>query len=226
MELYQNAAGVRVPTPSLAERTPAISSRGHASGHLIVGKGNNQRVLLVESNLEYKWAIILATDPDVLDLKEQVRMDWSDNSRQRSHYFDFLATMRSGTRAAMIVKPEKRTRSMKFLSEVAAIAEHAKRVGFVDEVRVLTDTCIDDIRLTNAKMFHSMREADEEADSAAALAVEGLIGATALSELVTRIGLGARAFRAVVRLIANGRLECLHHEVISPKSLVKGCCEQ
>lgn len=222
MEINQKMTGIGVPAPSVAERMPAVSSRGHASGHLILGAGNSQRVLLVESDLEYKWATILATDPDVVELKEQVRMDWPDNGRQRSHYFDFLATMRSGTRAAMIVKPEKRTRSMKFLSEVQAIAKHAKLVGFVDEVRVLTDACIDNIRLKNARLIRSVREVDEEADTTAALAVEGLIGAAAVSELVARIDLGARGFRAVVRLIANGRLECLHNEVISLKSLVKG----
>lgn len=179
-------------------------------------------MLLVESDLEYKWATILAADPDVLKLKEQVRLDWDDNGRQRSHFFDFLATMRSGIHAAMIVKPEKRTRSEAFLSEARAIAEFAVRVGFVDEVRVLTDACIDEIRLKNAKMTRSMREVDREADAKASLVAAELKGANSIAELVERIALDARGFRAVVRLIANGRLECLHHEVISPKSLVKG----
>ncbi|UWR49784.1 hypothetical protein [Phaeobacter inhibens] len=222
MELYQNAAGMRVPAPSVAERMPAISSRGHSSGHLILREGGRQRVLLVESDLEFKWATILAADPDVLKLKEQVRLDWEDNGRQRSHFFDFLATMRSGSRAAMIVKPEKRTRSEVFLSEVRAIAEFAVRVGFVDEVRVLTDACIDEIRLKNAKMIRSMREVDEEADAEASQIAADLIGANSIAELVDRIALGARGFRAVVRLIAYGHLECLHHEVFSPQTLVKG----
>ncbi len=122
----------------------------------------------------------------------------------------------------MIVKPEKRARSEAFLSQVRAIAEFAVCVGFVDEVRVLTDACIDAIRLKNAKMIRSMQEVDWEADAKASLVALELKGASTIAELVDCIALNARGFRAVVRLISNGRLECLHHEVISPKSLVKG----
>lgn len=222
MELHQNAVGMCMPVPSVAERVPAISSRGHSCGHLILREGCGQRVLLVESDLEYKWATILAADPDVHELKEQVRLDWNDNGRQRTHYFDFTATMRSGIRSAMIVKPEERTRSERFLSEVRAISATAVRVGFVDEVRVLTDTCIDEIRLKNAKMIRSMREVDQEADFKASFVAANLIGANSIAELVDHIALGARGFRAVVRLIANDQLECLHHEVYSPRTLVKG----
>jgi hypothetical protein len=221
MSLNISPIGLKTPAASLAERLPPLSSRGHASGHIVVDDGRHRRIVLLESNLEFKWAIILDADPNVLEIKEQVRLDWPDTDRIRKHYFDFVVTMRSGDRVAFIVKPAKRALSPKFLHETRMISEHSARIGFVDEVRVLTDDCIDNTVLRNARFFRSVREQDELADEASAAITTDLVGAVPLAELASGINLGARGFRALVRQIAAGRLECIHHEVISSLTLVK-----
>lgn len=221
MILNQESGGIQLPIQSVAERTPPLSSRGHANGHLVVGVGNNRRLLLVESNLELKWALILDADPDVEEIKEQVRFDWPDGQRLRTHYFDFVVQMHSGQTAALIVKPAKRARTDKFFVETRKIAEHVARTCFADETRVLTDEDVDPVQLRNARLFLSVREEDEQADDAAQSLARNLIGAVPISELVSQLNLGARGFRALARLIASGRLECLHHETISPLTLVR-----
>lgn len=221
MILNQETGGIQLPAQSVAERIPPLSSRGHASGHLMVGDGEKRRVLLVESNLELKWALILDADPDVEEIKEQVRFDWPEGQRLRTHYFDFVVQMRSGQRAALIVKPAKRAQTDKFLNETRKIAEHVARTGFADETRVLTDEDVDPVQLRNARLFLSVREEDEQADSAAQSLAQNLFGAVPISELVSQLNLRARGFRALARLIAAGQLECLHHETISPSTLVK-----
>ncbi|UWP97799.1 hypothetical protein [Aliiroseovarius crassostreae] len=221
MNLNPNPAGIQMPAPSLAERIPPLSSRGHASGHIIVGRGEKRRTVLVESGLEFKWAIVLDADPDVKSIREQVKMEWSDEGEKRVHYFDFLATMRSGQKAALIVKPAKRARSKKFLREAREIAAQVARTGFADETRVLTDECVDPVHLRNARLFRSVCEPDVHADEVAVSLIKNLVGAVSISELTARLELGARGFRATVRLISIGCLEPLHHEVISPATLVK-----
>ncbi|MEN8832036.1 hypothetical protein [Pacificibacter sp.] len=221
MHINPNSGGIALPAPSLAERIPPLSSRGHASGHTIVGRGQNRRVVMVESNLEFKWAIILDADPNVKSIREQVKMEWSDAGKMRNHYFDFVVTMHSGQKAALIVKPAKRARSEKFLWETREIAAQVARTGFAEETRVLTEDCVDPVTLSNARLFRSVCDADVHADEMANALIKGLVGAAPIFELTARLELGARGFRAMVRLISTGRLELLHHEVISPETLVK-----
>ena len=222
MHVNPNSGGISLPAPSSAERIPPLSSRGHATGHLVVESGTGPRILLVESDLELKWATILDADSDVEDIREQVRLDWSDCGRARTHYFDFVVKMRSGQRVAMIVKPAKRARKDAFLAETRKIAEHVQQSGFAEETRVLTDECIDPISLQNARLFQSVRAKDERADDAVNALAKGLAGAVPISELIPRLGLGARGFRGIVRGISLGQLVCLDHEAISPATFVRG----
>ncbi len=222
MILNQETGGMRLPTHSMAERIPPLSSRGHASGHLMVADGGIWRIILVESDLEFKCALTLDADPNIVEIREQVRFDWPQNQRLRTHYFDFVVQMRSGQRVALIVKPAKRARTEKFLTETRAIAQHVVNTNFAHEVRVFTDECLDSTTWRNAQLFRNVREKDPDADAAAIAAIGDHIGVVALDELVGRINLGSRGFRALVRLTAAGHLVCVDHEEISPSTLVRG----
>lgn len=213
---------LQLPGTSIAERQPPVSSRGHANGQLVVGRVGERRGLHAESDLEFKWASVLDADPDVVDLREQVRVEWFDGSKKRTHFFDYVATFSSSKSIAMIVKPSHRATKPKFQSEVQLIARCAVQWGFVDEVRVLTEAGLDHVRVRNARFLRSVREVDVVADTKARAVAAQLLGCVSLAALTAKIGLGCRGFRALVRLIGEGVLSCATHELICPSTLVQG----
>jgi hypothetical protein len=222
MNSLNPACALQVPAPSVAERRPPVSSRGHANGQLTVGHGGERRAVHVESDLEYKWGSVLDADPDVTRLREQASMDWNDGLKKRVHFFDFVATLGSGRKIAMIVKPLQRTTKPEFRSEVRLIARCAVQSGFVDEVRVLTEVDLNDVLVRNARFLRSVREVDVVADATARAVTAQFLGCVSLADLTTKIGLGTRGFRALVRLIGQAELSCVSHELISPSTLVRG----
>lgn len=209
-----------LPAASHAERQVPLTSRGHANGQIIVGSGAQRRGLLVESDLELKWATVLDVDQDVAGLKEQVRVEWHDGAQLRTHYFDFVAEMRSGRRVAMVVKPSHRAKTEKFQSDVRLIARCAVRSGLVDEVRVLTEEGLDDVTVRNARFLRNVRGADHLADAKARKVTADLLGCASLKALTARTNLDSRGFRALVRLLLLGELKSVRHELISPDALV------
>lgn len=190
--------------PSSCDRRPANASRGHCTGHLMVGPWPG-RVLHVESHLEMNWAHCLNAHPMTRVLREQVGFDWTDGAgKRRTHYFDLFVEQSDGRRIAYPVKPEARVND-RFMAEMTAVARQAKQTGLVDEVRLLTDADLDPVELSNARLGYGMRVPDPEADHAAAAVVAALPGVVTLGDLVDRLGLGARGYRALIRLVRAGR---------------------
>ncbi|PWE49080.1 hypothetical protein DEM26_14570 [Thioclava sp. NG1] len=222
MQIEQTGSGRKLPFQSMAQRKVATTSKGHASGHLIFKRGETERIILVESDLEMKWAIILDADPSVQDLREQVAFQWSDSGRARTHYFDFVASFSQGSRIAFMVKPAWRAEKSAFKAEARAIAEQATRAGFADEVRVLTDRALSNANLNNARLFRSVREVDDEADSIAATVARNLFSPVKMSALIEEIGLGPRGFKALVRLVQRGALRQVCDGGIGLETLVSG----
>lgn len=199
--------GLKRPAPSIAERKPARSSRGHSSGSMTVLSDDGYRVLYYESKLERCCATIMDASPAILRIHEQVAFGWFDRGAARTHYFDFVVTKKSGGRAALIVKPTKRAHKPAFLKEVREISEQAVQIGVVEEVFVYTDESFSDVQLRNAELIRSVREVDIEADRVVADLIKGLQGNVRIQELVAASRLEARGFRAVVRQIGTGSLE-------------------
>ena len=222
MKSLSPACTLQLPAPSVAERRTPVSSRGHANGQLTVGHGVGRRAVHVESDLELKWGCVPDADPSVVSLREQAKMEWIDGRKERVHFFDYVATFASGKSTAMVVKPLQRATRPKFQSEVKLIAQCAVKSGFVDEVRVLTEAGLDDVRVRNARFMRSVREDDAIADTKARAVCAELLGYVSLENLAMKIGLGRRGFRALVRLIGEGVLSCAKHELICPSTLVQG----
>ncbi|SIO39463.1 hypothetical protein SAMN05444722_1860 [Rhodovulum sp. ES.010] len=211
--------GILLPEPSSADRDVALHSKGHFSGHLVLGDGPG-RVLLFESHLEMQTALILMARPDVRDLRDQVEVSWTDERGEDcSHYFDFLATMVNGNRIAIAVKASKYLDS-EFLEKISAAAAEAVP-EIADKVRVFTERDLDPVEVHNAALFHSVRHPDPEADTVAVAVTSDLVGAARLDELTDEIGMGARGLRALIRQVARHRLHLARHERITPWSLIK-----
>ncbi len=144
-------------------------------------------------------------------LREQVGIDWTDGTGKRcTRYFDLFVEQTDGRRNAYPVKPEAWL-SDKFMDEITAIARAARKSGFVDDVRLLTNSDLDPIELANARLGHGMRVPGV----AAGLAIAAMSSVVTLGDLVDRIGLGARGCRALIRPVRNGRLRATRHEHLS-----------
>lgn len=217
--------GLSLPQPSIAGRNVAKRSKRHFVGHIVgndgavPGTGNfgvsPGRVIQTESDLEKKTALILHARPDTALLEEQVRFEYGDG---QVHFFDFRLTRTDGRCIAISVKMTKYL--AKHLEEMRPIAAEVQP-DFADAVHIWTERNVDPVELYNAKLFHATREADPEADIAAETVVAPLLGAVPIQDLTDRIGLGARGFRALVRLIAQDRLCPIRLERITPASLVR-----
>ena len=209
-----------LPAPSTADRACARGTREHCTGHLVCGPRAG-RVLQTENHLEMQVALVLLARPGTEMLEEQVAFCWIDETGCRhTHYFDFRFTSADGDVAAISVKPAKDLHKNGFFDEMSRIAAQVTP-DFADAVRVMTERDLDRVELHNAELFHGMRHPDPEADEAAAAVIAPLLGAVSLAELTSRIGLGPRGLRALIRRIAAGELRCLARERITPQTRVR-----
>lgn len=200
--------------PSVNDRRPSTASKGHCTGHLMVGPWPG-RVLYIESRLEQDWAHCLDAHPMTKMLREQVAFKWLDSSKKRrTHHFDLFVEQMDGRRIAYSVKPEVRL-TAKFMGEIAMIARQAKDAGLVDDVRLLTDVDLDPVELSNARLTYAMRVPDADADAAATAVVATMSDVASLGDLTARIALGARGYRALIRIIRSGRLRPTRHEPLT-----------
>ena len=209
-----------LPSPPDAARPISPKSKGHFTGHLIVGDGGG-RVLEVESHLEMTIALILSMRPDVADLENQVPFRWkcAQTSKWKTHFFDFRVNKLDGSRTAIIAKRSKKLACEEFRAESLEIARQIT-TDFADQVTIMTERDIDPVELHNAAFLHGLREVDPEADSAARRFLARTVGAVPVRDIVAAVDLAGRGFRAVGRLVRNKELELLRKERLAMDTLV------
>ncbi|RDD99823.1 hypothetical protein DTW92_02735 [Paracoccus pantotrophus] len=216
--------GLDLHLPSRAERKIARFSKGHFTGRIVASGGDGGysagRLIMVESHLEFCWCLVLLARRATADLREQAAFDWQDrDGKVHTHFFDFLVTERDGKRIACAVRPASRIGG-RFGATMPRIAHQARKRGFADDVRLLTDDDLDQVDLFNAKLMHGMRQPQPEADIAAERAISEMTGIAVIEDLVRHIGMGADGYRAVVRLIRRHRLRLLDHVRIDYQAAV------
>ena len=216
-----------MPHRSKAERDVARGSSGHCTAYTVLGAGPGTEIQ-GESLLEINHLYVLNTVPNIAELTEQVRFCFGwPTGKLRQHIFDVVAVLTTGERIAFAIKPEFRLNSSNqekqdFEDEMRIVAWWAYRKGFADDVRILTEVDLDPIDLHNAKVLAAVREADPEADVAAFQVMSGLPpeGGQPLRELTLQIGMGARGYRALLRLVREGQAYMTTHERIGPKTVI------
>ena len=195
-----------LPRPTRATRLPALRSKGSSRG-AIVG-GNPSRIYVYESSLERKLLALLLTSTSVIDIWDQPPAVFfmKENGRRCRHIFDFLVTMSCGEKVAVAVKPEKRVARRGFDRTMKHVAQQLDR-RFADRVVIVTEEYLDPALVHDAELalFYS-REEDLEADQAIDVVTAGLVGKMTVNDVVTLTGFGGRAFRALVRLVAKGKV--------------------
>ncbi len=99
--------------------------------------------------------------------------------------------------------------------------------GFADEVRLFTDADLDPVELFNAQVFLAVRDMDPEVDAAALDLAQSLDGGRSLHDLSLRLGMQARGYRALLRLVRDEVLRPFEKAKITPETIVtrmsEGC---
>ncbi len=212
--------GVTMPARLQIDRTIAKGRREHFTGQFTFGPDEG-KTMDIESNTELRVALVVLSRPGVVDLENQVPFHWvKSDGKSATHHFDFRVLMADGTRRAIMVKSEYRRRQAKVLRELTQIAAQVTP-NFADEVVLMTERDIDPVEFYNAEMMHEMRRPDPEADAAARRSMREIVASVQIQDLITAIGLGARGFRAIVRLIRSKDLKLINKERIAQEACVR-----
>ena len=213
-------SGVAFPVRRKIVRKIAKGRRNHFTGQFTFGPDEGE-TMDVESNTELRVALVTLARSDVVGLENQVPFEWiGPDGKTATHHFDFRVLMANGSRKAIMVKSEYRRLQAKTRLELAQIAAQVTP-DFADEVVVMTERDVDPVEYFNAEIMHEMRHPDFEADAAARAAMVEMVATAQIQDLVDRIGLGARGFRAILRLIRSYELELVNKVRIAHEACVR-----
>jgi hypothetical protein len=211
----------RDPTPVQSRRTVAMSSKGRWSIQYVAGEGPGE-IKRPEGLLEFRAQLVARNFPGVVALQEQVGpIRYKDGKgRWTTTHIDIGLQLACGQRIGVSVKPEAISKTDEYLERMAHI-----RIGAVpehfDDLVTVTERNIDPVALHNAELLHSCCDRDPEADEAVAQLVAAMQEPARILDIARPTGLGGRANRAAVRLIARRVLEPVRHERIQPTTLVR-----
>lgn len=214
-----SSVGRVLPAPSRADRNVQNASKGHCTAFVVLGDGAGTQ-MQAESKLELDHLKAQFDRRDVADIREQVLFRFGHRD-EFTHVFDMVVTMTSGARTAYTVKPQVRLVSGRFVDEMQTIAWWVQKRGFAQSVRLLTEADIDPVLGHNANINAALRDVDAEADQAARTMARTLRGVASIRELTGRLGLEARGYRALLRLIRHGDLGPVCLQRITPCTLVE-----
>lgn len=215
-------SGIVLPLSSQAERNVQGASSAHCTVHSVLGDGQGVR-FQGESYLENNLFCLLNTAANIVEMREQVRFFFGwDPEKQEQHVFDVVVTLDNGERIAFAIKPEVRLVSGKFEAKMQEVAWWVYQQGFADDVRILTEADLDPVELYNAKVVAAVREFDPDGHAAAEAALGAMPagGGLSLRELTLATGMGARGYRALIRLLRTGEARLQKRERIGPQAVI------
>ncbi|WP_157960602.1 hypothetical protein [Primorskyibacter marinus] len=217
---YSSDGGLVMPERLRTSRKIAKGRRTQFTGQFTFGPDEG-RTMDIESHTELCTALVTIARPDVVGLENQVPFEWvTPNGKTATHHFDFRVLMADGSRRAIMVKSEYRRRQLEVQQELAQVAAQVTP-EFADEVIIMTERDLDPVELFNAEMMHEMRRPDPEADAAARRLMGEMVASAQIQDLVDAIGLGARGFRAIVRLLRSHELKLVIKVAIAHEAYVR-----
>ena len=214
----------RPPAPTTAGLMFPARSKQTVRGFTLAKTPADQhwRQIISASQGERETCLLLLALPDLWNLFDQPKtVSFVDiDGKQRTHRFDYLAQLKDGSRVACAVKPQEKVERLNFKSTLAAIKRDLP-VGFADKVMLVTERERHRVEVQNAELLNFFRRCpDTEADSVVSDLIDRLFGEISLTELISKSGLGARAFRAAFRAIYAGSLIANTRELITNNSIV------
>ena len=210
----------RYPKPTLSSRHWGDRCP-FATRTTFVSSGD--RVLDCESGLEYRGANSFLARADVEGVREQppsLRFIDADGQPQR-HTVDLLVRMRDGTTYAVLFKPSSKIEAAQLVEVRDLLAAQAPR-SFADFWVIVSERDLPRHVLTNGILMEDVRLHGPAAADPLVNRLAGFVGTRMTVAAATNlIGGGGEAFRALVRLLADGRLRLCHGVRISMAALVE-----
>lgn len=167
------------------------------------------RIYGFDSQVEYHHAALKLIDQNVVQVHEQYGpIPFVDHDgKPAKHFADLMITEKDGRKVAVAVKPTERLKSGRFLRELEAL-EKTMAPDVADEVRLVTELCIPRAEAFNAVMYHRFALCRDTAVEARLHDVlSSTSGETTICDLAERCRAGGRAFRVIVQVIFEGKLE-------------------
>lgn len=197
----------RIPVaPPRGTRNLGVRSKASSRARLVGNAVPTE--IRVESGLEYRAANYLLARPDMADLQEQPEAIgyYDDDGVEHQHTFDFKATLKSGVRILIEVKPDEVAARIGLKRLLRTIARQVPK-GTADRVLHLGEGFLTRRVLRNAQLVRSVRRDREcSADPVVRSVANSLVGCVKVGDIVRASGLEGLAFRAVVRMIGEGEL--------------------
>lgn len=204
--------------PSQASRAISLHSKGSVRGFdFFYG-----RKTWYEAELELKVGLVAKARHDVAELVEQppAVVYTDDQGRERRHTFDWRVVKKDGSKVLIAVKPAALVQKSGILRIVDLVASQISR-NQADFVTVVTEHDLTAIDLYNAEaMHHASRDPAPADDAVIARLSKNLRRPTSIADLVDRAKIGGYGFDAVVRAIADGRLQLTEYRKIDYDAVV------
>ncbi|WP_136685473.1 TnsA endonuclease N-terminal domain-containing protein [Falsirhodobacter xinxiangensis] len=196
------------PRRSRATRSFAARSKSSARGFLFahLPAQERPRQIIYESNLERRVLLTFLARPDLADIWDQppAIQYVSGTGALRQHTPDFLATLRTGVRLAIAVKPLPSVERLRFKEELSFV-----RIGmspaYADDLLLVTDADLNDAAVRNAELLHIARQTvDADARQAISEMLAGLAAAKTVADILAESGLAHRGWAALICAIHEG----------------------
>lgn len=210
-----------VPKESSASRIPSPKSPFNTRATAV--NPLNDTIIYLESALELKAGRILKT-MDVIELREQVKVKWSDvKGVVHTHTFDFWIRKRCGRRVAIAVKPLEKVESQRLIDMLILIKDQGIG-GIADDVSFITEHFASEYAAANAEEILFARRArnDDDVEDAKEI-LRQIRGRVHFGELLK--GLDIQAYRRIALwvLIGEGWLRPVMPSLIEDHTLMEVC---
>lgn len=173
------------------------------------------RMVAYEGLLARDFILLLEDDQAVLSYQEEPQpFRWHDGVRWRSYTPDFAVEIIDGRRIVVEVKPRKKVIALGWDGIRPLVEIGAKNAGY-DSLELWTEAEINTLRVANASLIASERSfvVDEGERHTMRVVLNRFGGRGQVRELRAASGLGRRAFRAVVSMIARGEAELTNSDL-------------
>ena len=209
------------PKPSRAERKIPKKSSHHFVGELTFGEEFGQgQVLTFESWLEHNVSLVAIYTPGVIDIREQVKVQFVNaNNRVGTHYVDFLTTEQGGRRTAILVKPLFRAVKPNF-RDMASRVRAVIAPQIADRLVIATERTLLGGKLARAEQYHASRFAQPALDRRVREVVGSFGGPATIRDFLAFAGMGPDGFHAVIRLVRFGILVAPAPGILTMSSVV------
>lgn len=210
------------PKPGRAQRPFLRKTPNHFVGELTFGEETGQgQTLGFGSKLEHDVALLAIYWPGVVDVREQVRVDFTKpNGKPGKHFIDYVTTEACGRRTAILVKTQSMGVRAHFRETASRVAE-AAIPAVVDRAVIATEAMLDRDLMMRVEQFHSCRFAQPDIDKIVAEAVCDFNGPASIRDFLALAGLDQTGFHAVVRMIRFERLEALEQGLLKLSTLIR-----